>query len=72
LPRGYRPVSIDRADGRISVDEKRMINNRAAVNQLLPIKCKWAWEKYRAGVKQKRRWQTVLCVPKTLSGFVER
>ena len=41
--------SIDRTGGRVSVDEKRMINCRADVNQLLPLKYKWAWEKYLAG-----------------------
>lgn len=38
--------SIDRGGARISVDEKRMINARADVNQLLPMKYRWAWEKY--------------------------
>jgi ribonucleoside-diphosphate reductase beta chain len=33
---------------RVSVDEKRMINARADVNQLLPMKYRWAWEKYLA------------------------
>ena len=37
--------TIDRHGGRVSVDEKRMINCRADVNQLLPLKYKWAWEK---------------------------
>jgi ribonucleoside-diphosphate reductase beta chain len=41
--------AIDRSGGRVSVDEKRMINCRADVNQLLPLKYKWAWEKYLAG-----------------------
>src|SRR3982074_3568443 len=41
--------TIDRHGGRFSVDEKRMINCRADVNQLLPLKYKWAWEKYLAG-----------------------
>ena len=41
--------TIDRRGGRVSVDEKRMINCRADVNQLLPLKYKWAWEKYLAG-----------------------
>jgi ribonucleoside-diphosphate reductase beta chain len=36
---------IDRSGGRVSVDDKRMINCRADVNQLLPLKYKWAWEK---------------------------
>src|SRR6201991_1001032 len=40
--------TIDRG-GRVSVDEKRMINCRADVNQLLPLKYKWAWEKYLSG-----------------------
>ena len=41
--------SIDTAGGRVSVSEKRMINARADVNQLLPLKYHWAWEKYLAG-----------------------
>ncbi|WP_084788809.1 ribonucleotide-diphosphate reductase subunit beta [Bradyrhizobium sp. Cp5.3] len=40
--------TIDRTGGRVSVGEKRMINCRADVNQLLPLKYKWAWEKYLA------------------------
>jgi ribonucleotide reductase beta subunit family protein with ferritin-like domain len=31
---------------RVSVDEKRIINCRADVNQLVPFKYKWAWQKY--------------------------
>ena len=41
--------AIDRSGGRVSVDDKRMINCRADVNQLLPLKYQWAWEKYLAG-----------------------
>ncbi|MGA2655518.1 MAG: ribonucleotide-diphosphate reductase subunit beta, partial [Gammaproteobacteria bacterium] len=33
----------------IQVDEKRMINCRADVNQLEPIKYDWAWGKYNDG-----------------------
>ncbi|WP_370932000.1 ribonucleotide-diphosphate reductase subunit beta [Bartonella sp. DGB1] len=40
---------IDSSGGRVTVDEKRMINARADVNQLLPLKYHWAWEKYLAG-----------------------
>jgi ribonucleoside-diphosphate reductase beta chain len=40
---------INRDAGRISVDDKSMINARADVNQLLPLKYHWAWEKYLAG-----------------------
>jgi ribonucleoside-diphosphate reductase beta chain len=39
---------IDRGASRVSVDDKAMINARADVNQLLPLKYKWAWEKYLA------------------------
>ena len=41
--------TIDRGGGRVSVDDKAMINCRADVNQLLPLKYRWAWEKYLAG-----------------------
>ena len=34
--------------GRVRVDEKAMINCRADVNQLLPLKYRWAWDKYLA------------------------
>lgn len=40
---------IDNTAGRVSVGEKAMINARADVNQLLPLKYQWAWEKYLAG-----------------------
>jgi ribonucleoside-diphosphate reductase beta chain len=40
---------IDRGAARVRVDDKRMINARADVNQLLPLKYHWAWEKYLAG-----------------------
>ncbi|MGH8753775.1 MAG: ribonucleotide-diphosphate reductase subunit beta [Burkholderiales bacterium] len=33
---------------RISVEDKHIINCRADVNQLVPFKYKWAWEKYLA------------------------
>ena len=44
-PRHDRP----RAAAACRVDDKRMINCRADVNQLLPLKYNWAWEKYLAG-----------------------
>jgi ribonucleoside-diphosphate reductase beta chain len=40
---------IARAAGRVRVDDKAMINCRADVNQLLPLKYRWAWEKYLSG-----------------------
>lgn len=41
--------AIDRGAARIGVDDKAMINARADVNQLLPLKYRWAWDKYLAG-----------------------
>jgi len=35
--------------GRIRVEDKSIINCNADVNQLVPFKYKWAWEKYLAG-----------------------
>src|SRR5271167_1368460 len=57
---GFMPSSIARepddepkeqvvAPHRISVEDKRIINCKADVNQLVPFKYKWAWEKYLAG-----------------------
>ncbi|HEY8548476.1 MAG TPA: ribonucleotide-diphosphate reductase subunit beta [Vicinamibacterales bacterium] len=40
--------AIDRAGTRPRVDEKAMINCRADVNQLLPLKYRWAWDRYLA------------------------
>ncbi|HEY6095997.1 MAG TPA: ribonucleotide-diphosphate reductase subunit beta [Gallionellaceae bacterium] len=36
-------------NARIRVEDKRIINCKADVNQLVPFKYKWAWEKYLAG-----------------------
>jgi len=33
---------------RIRVEDKQIINSKADVNQLVPFKYKWAWEKYLA------------------------
>src|SRR5699024_7460917 len=40
---------IDRTASRVSVGDKAMINARADVNQLMPLKYQWAWQKYLAG-----------------------
>ncbi|MBK9608136.1 MAG: ribonucleotide-diphosphate reductase subunit beta [Betaproteobacteria bacterium] len=34
---------------RVKVEDKRVINGQADVNQLVPFKYKWAWDKYLAG-----------------------
>jgi ribonucleoside-diphosphate reductase beta chain len=36
------------AGGRVSAADKRIINGQTDVNQLVPFKYKWAWEKYLA------------------------
>jgi ribonucleoside-diphosphate reductase beta chain len=40
---------IEIGAGGISVDDKQMINCRADLNQLVPFKYQWAWEKYLDG-----------------------
>ncbi|WP_020651979.1 ribonucleotide-diphosphate reductase subunit beta [Massilia niastensis] len=34
---------------RVNADDKRIINGQTDVNQLVPFKYKWAWDKYLAG-----------------------
>ncbi|MBK8336076.1 MAG: ribonucleotide-diphosphate reductase subunit beta [Sterolibacteriaceae bacterium] len=43
---GFVPVETLQ---RVRVEDKRVINGKADVNQLVPFKYKWAWEKYLAG-----------------------
>jgi ribonucleoside-diphosphate reductase beta chain len=45
--RGYTIAAA--GNGRIRVEDKSVINCNADVNQLVPFKYKWAWEKYLAG-----------------------
>jgi len=40
---------LDGAATRVAVDDKRMINCRADLNQLVPFKYDWAWQKYLDG-----------------------
>jgi ribonucleoside-diphosphate reductase beta chain len=37
------------ANGRVSASDKRVINGQTDVNQLVPFKYHWAWDKYLAG-----------------------
>ncbi len=41
--------ALEMGAARISVDEKAMINCRADLNQLVPFKYEWAWQKYIDG-----------------------
>lgn len=40
---------LEVAAGRVQVDQKAMINCRADLNQLVPFKYEWAWQKYLDG-----------------------
>lgn len=40
---------LEGESARVRVDEKRMINARADLNQLVPFKYEWAWQKYLDG-----------------------
>src|SRR6188472_569549 len=41
--------NLEMGAARIRVDDKRIINCRADLNQLVPFKYKWAWQKYLDG-----------------------
>ncbi len=41
-------AAVPASSGRVRVEDKAIINSRADVNQLVPFKYKWAWEKYLA------------------------
>ena len=43
------PVAAANTHGRVRAVDKRVINGGTDVNQLVPFKYKWAWEKYLAG-----------------------
>jgi len=43
------PPTAAAGDTRVTVDQKRMINCRADLNQLVPFKYDWAWQKYLDG-----------------------
>jgi ribonucleoside-diphosphate reductase beta chain len=52
IPSAPASVKVDPADvahRRVRIEDKRVINGQADVNQLVPFKYKWAWEKYLAG-----------------------
>jgi ribonucleoside-diphosphate reductase beta chain len=68
--------AIDRGAARVRVDDKALINCRADVNQLLPLKYRWAWEKYLAACSN--HWmptevsmQTDIALWKSRNGLTE-
>jgi ribonucleoside-diphosphate reductase beta chain len=40
---------LSASSGRVHAEDKRLINGKTDVNQLVPFKYNWAWEKYIAG-----------------------
>jgi ribonucleoside-diphosphate reductase beta chain len=50
-PATAAPEGVDAAlvAKRVNADDKRIINGQTDVNQLVPFKYKWAWDKYLAG-----------------------
>ncbi|GAB3399263.1 ribonucleotide-diphosphate reductase subunit beta [Massilia agilis] len=50
-PQASGDVAVSAADiaKRVNADDKRIINGKTDVNQLVPFKYKWAWDKYLAG-----------------------
>ena len=48
LPRPPRPPASRPTPRRVNAADKRIINGQTDVNQLVPFKYKWAWEKYLA------------------------
>ena len=43
------PITSPESTERVTVDQKAMINCRADLNQLVPFKYDWAWQKYLDG-----------------------
>jgi ribonucleoside-diphosphate reductase beta chain len=43
------PRPVESSQRRVQASDKRVINGSTDVNQLVPFKYKWAWEKYLAG-----------------------
>jgi ribonucleoside-diphosphate reductase beta chain len=48
-PASDADAAMDARFQRVSADEKRVINGKSDVNQLVPFKYKWAWDKYLSG-----------------------
>ena len=47
-PAAPAPSAHATSERRVNVADKRIINGQTDVNQLVPFKYKWAWEKYLA------------------------
>ncbi len=49
VPAADADAAIDARFQRVRAEDKRVINGKADVNQLVPFKYKWAWDKYLSG-----------------------
>jgi len=45
-PGALQPAAERPTQGRVRAEDKRIINGHTDVNQLVPLKYKWAWDKY--------------------------
>jgi len=59
--------AVSNASRRVSVEDKRIINCMTDVNQLVPFKYKWAWEKYLSACAN--HWCFFLSCWTFLSGY---
>ena len=65
--------NIEHGAKRIQVDDKAIINCRADLNQLVPFKYKWAWQKYLDG--SANHWmpeERYLCMMTSNAGTILR
>lgn len=67
---------LEMGAARIAVDDKQMINARADLNQLVPFKYEWAWQKYLDGsanhwMPQEVNMNTDIALWKSQDGLTE-
>ena len=64
-------AELEGSAARVAVDEKRMINCRADLNQLVPFKYDWAWQKYLDGCANHWMPQEDIALWKSQDGLTE-
>jgi ribonucleoside-diphosphate reductase beta chain len=75
-PASHESSIVARDTRRVRVEDKRVINGSADVNQLVPFKYKWAWDKYLAScanhwMPQEINMSRDIALWKTPSGLTE-
>ncbi len=75
-PASHENSIVARDTRRVRVEDKRVINGSADVNQLVPFKYKWAWDKYLAScanhwMPQEINMSRDIALWKTPSGLTE-